>query len=434
MSRALLLRALLAAATPTAPTPTSPASEFVTPPLRGPQDVDAATQAYLAQLGAAASARSDAYFEGGYWLLLWHGVEGVVIALILMASGLSARMRDLAERMTRARFLQTMLYAVQYFVLAAVLAFPLSVYDGFYREHRYGLANQGFGGWFGDQLKQLLVTVVLAPVAVALVYLVIRKLPRTWALSAAMVALGFVIFTAAIGPVYLAPLFNHYEPLPDGPIKEKIVSLARANAIPAHEVWTFDASRQTKRMSANVSGLFNTTRISLNDNLLDRGTPEEIQAVMGHEMGHYVLNHVYKFLLEVGVLFAVVFALLQRGLAAAVARWGTGWRVRGVSDVAGLPVLACILGLLFLLATPVTNSMIRSQETEADMYGLNASRQPDGFARAALHLAESRKMKPGPIEELLFFDHPSGLDRIRRSMVWKAEHLKDPDMVVQGNL
>src|ERR1700710_2706031 len=186
-------------------------------------------------------------------------------------------------------------------------------------------------------------------------------------------------------------------------------------------------------MSANVSGLFNTTRISMNDNLMNEASPEEIQAVLGHEMGHYVLNHIYKGVMEFGLIILIMFYLMKSGLEASLRRWGPRWKVRDVSDIAGLPAAFAIFGLLFFLATPLTNSVTRSSEAEADMFGLNASRQPDGFARAALHLSEYRKMKPGPLEEVIFYDHPSGWTRIRRSMAWKAEHLGDPDLAVVHN-
>lgn len=418
---------VFAAATPVE----APARTIVTPALRGPADVDTATQAYLDQLTPEAKARSDAYFEGGYWLLLVDAIYGVAIALLLLGTGLSARMRDLAERLSRFKFLQTVIYAAEYFVAVAVLSFPLSLYEGFIREHSYGLSNHTFPGWLGDELKGLLVTLVLGSLAVAGIYRAIRKLPRTWALWGGVFAVAFLCFFAAIVPVFIAPVFNTYRPLPDSTLKQKIVSLARANGIPAHEVWQFDASKQTKRMSANVSGMFNTTRISLNDNLLDRGSPDEIEAVMGHEMGHYVLNHVYKFILEFGVLIVVMFAVLRWAMDALLMRWGGSWKVRDTADIAGLPLFVGILTVLFFVATPVTNSLVRAQEAEADMFGLNAARKPDGFARAALHLSEYRKMKPGPVEEFVFFDHPSGWNRIRRSMVWKAEHLHDPDLAEQ---
>ena len=198
----------------------------------------------------------------------------------------SARMRDLAERVTRFKPVHTIVYWVQYLLLTTILVFPLTVYEDYFREHKYGLATQSFGPWMGDQMKSLGVGLVLGGVVVMLLFGVVRRLPRTWWIWGAVVTILFTTFIDLIGPVYISPIFNTYTRLNDPKIVEPILSMARANGIPAKDVYTMDASRQSTRMSANVSGFANTMRITLNDNLLRRGSPEEIQAVMGHEMGH----------------------------------------------------------------------------------------------------------------------------------------------------
>lgn len=387
-------------------------------------NVDAATRAYLAQIPPGAKARSDAYFEGGYWLVLWDFLYGVIVALVLLNLRWSAAFRNLAERMSRFKPLQTVIYWAQYVVVTAVVAFPLTVYEGFFREHRYGLATQTFGPWLGDQLKGLLVGLVLGALAATVLFGVVRRLPRTWPLWGAIVAIVFFIFGILISPVYIAPLFNKYTRLNDPKITGPILSMARANGIGARDVFEVDASKQSTRMSANVSGFANTMRITLNDNLLRRGSPEEIQAVMGHEMGHYVMNHIPKAILFVAVIIVIFFAYLRRGLAWSLARWGEKWQIRDVGDTAVLPLVALLASIFFFVLSPVSNTYIRVQEHEADMYGLNASRQPDGFAQAAIHLGEYRKMDPGKLEEWIFFDHPSGRNRIHDAMQWKSENLK----------
>ncbi|HET7620625.1 MAG TPA: M48 family metallopeptidase [Gemmatimonadaceae bacterium] len=384
-------------------------------------DPDAATEAYMARLSPEARARSDAYFEGGYWLLLWGFLYGLGVAWLLLGTGLSARMRDLAERATRVRWLQTAIYALEYIILTAILTFPLTLYQGFFREHAYGLSNQNFAAWMRDQLVGLLVGVVFGTIALVIIYAVIRRSPRNWWIWGAGVAIVLLVLGATIAPVYIAPLFNSYEPLPDSPLRTQLLSMARANGIPADNVYVFDASKQSKRISANVSGMFGTVRISLNDNLMKRGTPEEIRAVLGHEMGHYVLNHVYKGVVYFALIIAVGFAVVQWAFGRISARWGGRWGIHGVGDVAGLPLLAAIFSAYLFVLTPVTNTITRSAEAEADMFGLNAAREPDGFALAALDLSEYRKMHPGPVEEFIFFDHPSGWNRIHRAMVWKGE-------------
>ncbi len=386
-------------------------------------DPEVATQAYLDILSPEQKERSDAYFEGGYWLRLWGFLYGLGVAWLLLGTGLSARMRDVAERITRRKPLQTVFYAVQYLVLTAILSFPLALYTGFFREHQYGLATQGFGGWLRDQAVGFGVEFILMPIVLMFLYGVIRKAPKTWWVWGAVggvVLLGFVML---IGPVYIDPLFNTYKPLEDPAVKAPILSLARANGVPVDEVWEFDASRQSNRISANVSGFLGTMSVRLNDNLLKRCTLPEIKAVMAHEIGHYVLNHVYEMLPLFALILAVGFVFVRFGFDRVVRMWGGGWGVRGIGDVAGLPLLGALLTVYMFVMTPVFNTIIRTNEAEADLFGVNAAREPDGFASTALKLSEYRKLDPGPVEEWIFYDHPSGRSRIHMAMVWKAEHL-----------
>jgi STE24 endopeptidase len=397
------------------------------PPEAQPSDhfnAEAATNAYLAQIPAGARAKSDAYFEGGYWLILWDFLYGAVLYLILLKSRASAGMRNVAERVTRFKPLQTLIYWVEFLVVSTILAFPLTVYEGYSREHKYGLATQTFGPWMVDQLKFLMVNAILGGILAMVLIGVVRKLPNTWHIWGAVVTMLFTIVSVMIAPVYIFPLLNQYKLLDNPVVTGPVLRLARANGIPAHDVYEVDASKQSTRMSANVSGFGKTMRITMNDNLLKRGSQEEIESIMGHEMGHYVLHHIYKDLLFIFVVTVVFFSFLRWALNWSLARWGQSCQVRGVTDVAVIPLVFLVGSLFFFVMTPISNTQIRTSEYEADMYGLNASLQPDGFAQAAIHLGEYRKMSPGPLEEFFFFDHPSGRNRIYAAMRWKAENLQ----------
>jgi len=385
-------------------------------------DVNATVETYLAKMPAAERARSNAYFEGGYWLQLWDFLSTVVVMWLLLRLRVSVRMRDLAERITRFRPLQTAIYWVQFIVLVTVVTFPLTIYEGYIREHKYGLSNQAFGQWMRDQAVVLVIGIVLGAIFMVPLFGLVRRLGRNWWVWGAVATVVFVAFIALIAPVYLAPLFNKYTKLEEPSIKEPILSMARANGIPATDVYEFDASRQSNRVSANVSGFAGTLRISLNDNLLKRCTLPEIATTMGHEMGHYVLNHIYKGLVMNGVVIVIGFAFLSWGINFALSRWGERWSVRDIGDVAVLPLAVIVLSSYFFVTTPINNTITRTMEFEADMYGLNAARQPDAEANVDLLLGEYRKMDPGPIEEFVFFDHPSGRTRITAAMRWKAEH------------
>jgi len=386
----------------------------------GSIDPEAATRAYLARQTSAEKARSDAYFEGGYWLDLWGFLWAAAAYLVLLHTGVSARMRDLSERLTRVRSLQMGAYWVQFLVAVAIMSLPLTVYRDFVREHRYGLSNLTFAAWLGELGKGLAISAVLGGLAMMILYALVRRLPRTWWIWGATASVVFGAFFALIVPVVIVPIFNSPKRLTDQRVVAPILSLARASGIGAHDVWEVDASKQSNRISANVSGLFGTERITLNDNLLRRASLPEIQAVMGHEMGHYVLNHIHKALLQFGIVIVAGFALLKTLFERL--RRTPRWQVRGIDDVAGLPLAALLFTSYLFLLTPVLNTMVRVQEYEADLYGLNASAQPDGFAQVSLKLGEYRKLEPGPVEEFVLYDHPSGRTRIHAAMRWKAEH------------
>jgi Zn-dependent protease with chaperone function len=386
----------------------------------------AATQAWLATVPRDKREKSDAYFEGGYWLLLWNFLLTAAICIFLLESRISARLRDFAERICRGSWqlpLQVILYAIPYFLIVATLTFPLNLYENFLREHQYALATQSFFPWFRDQLVGFGLTIIGGTILLIALYAVFRKAPRTWWAWAAAIMVIFLIGVVFIAPVFIEPLFNTYKPLMKPEIRDPILAMARANQIPTRQVFEVDASRQTTRVSANVAGFLGTTRIALNDNLLKQCTLPEIRAVMAHEMGHYVLNHGAKLLTYSGIFLAIGFALTRILFDAAMRRWGVRWGLRGVADPAGLPLLALIFGTLLFLATPFLNTIVRVTEREADAFGINTSREPDGMAKVALKLGAYRKLDPTPLEEFIFFDHPSGRARIRMAMDWKAANL-----------
>jgi len=413
----LLLSALLVAQAPqhpTIPAAARPSAHF---------DPQAATDAWLATLPAQFRARSNAYFEGTYWLTLWDYLAGLAVALALLQTRLSARMRDAAARFARPPFLQTLLYWVQFILFNSLVTFPLAAYEGFFREHQYNLSNQTFASWFRDQAVGLALAIVFGGLAVCVLFAVVRRLPHTWHIWGTVVVVVFVAVVMVVAPVFIVPLFNTPRVLANSPIKAEILSLASASGISARDVYQIDASRQSNRVSANVSGFLGTERITLNDNLLRRCSPECVLSVMGHEMGHYVLHHVQIGLLFFAVTVVLMFAVLRWSLDRSLLRWGPRWEIRGVGDPAVLPLALIILSTLSLLFTPVNNTFTRTQEYEADLYGLNAARQPDGEAEADLLLGEYRKLDPAPWEEFLFFDHPSGRTRIYAAMRWKGGSL-----------
>lgn len=381
-----------------------------------------ATQQYINQVSAAAREKSDAYFEGGYWLLLWDMLYAILIAIVFTKLGLSSKVKIITGRIKN-RNIQNLFFAFTYFLIAWILVLPLHIYEVFIREHQYNLSNQTFGQWLKDDLIGLVINSIALSLVVMVMYIFIKRSPARWWVWTAILSVAFMTFVIFISPVFLEPIFNKYKPLPEGHLKDQILSMARANGIPADNVYEFDASKQSDRISANVNGLGGTTRIALNDNLLKQCSDAEIRSVMGHEMGHYALHHSTKMLTELVIIFMALFFFVDWSFQMIIkTKWGSS--VESPQDIGGLPLIMVLIYFGVFLLTPVTNTMIRNQESEADLFGLNVAREPDADARIDIKLLTYRKANPGKWEEIIFFDHPSAYHRILMAMKWKAENLK----------
>lgn len=386
-----------------------------------PFDPDEATRQWLATMGPEATERSNRYFEGGYVIQFVGPLLGILISFALLAFGWAKGVRSWLEKTVKFYALVVLGMGLFYNLVSTALTFPLSYYVGFAREHAFGLSTQNFSEWFVEYLQASAIGLVIGTIAIVILYLIIRALKRTWWLWGAVAAIAFAVVAQMLYPVYIAPIFNTYTPMQAGELRDDILHMAQANGVPASDVLVFDISRQTNRVTANVSGFADTTRISLSDTLIERASPSGVREVMGHEIGHYVLNHTVSILVMLGLMYAVAFALaniLFRALSK-----GERWGVRDVADPAGMPLLFAVITALFTLATPILNNIIRYHEHQADIFGLNASREPDGFAETALLLSEYRKMEPGPFELWFFYDHPSGYQRIHMAMQWKAHEM-----------
>ncbi len=386
-----------------------------------PFDPEAATRAWLDTMGPEATARSNAYFEGGYWIGFIGPAISIVISLALMMLGWAKGVRAWLEKTVKFYFLVVLGMALFYQIVSTVLTFPFSYYVGFMREHEFGLATQNFSEWFGEYLMAGGIGLVIGSIFIAVLYLIIRALKNTWWVWGTVASLVLLATVQMLYPVYIAPRFNDFTPMEAGELRDDILHMAQANGVPATDVMVFDVSRQSNRVTANVSGFGETTRISLSDTLLHRVSQGGVREVMGHEIGHYVLHHTNSIMLMNGVMIVVMFALAN--IIFRRMTKGERWGVRDIADPAGMPLLFAILAFLGLLATPIQNNIVRYHEHQADIFGLNASREPDGFAQTALLLSEYRKMEPGPFERWFFYDHPSGYDRIHMAMQWKAHEM-----------
>ncbi len=311
-----------------------------------------------------------------------------------------------------------------YSVLVSLITFPVAAYEGYYREHLYGLSNLSAIDWFVENIMMLGISTVGMGIAVGLLYIALRRTSRNWWIWGAGIGVVLIGVMMLLAPTYIDPLFNTYKPITEERIKTPVMAMMRANGVPIDNLYQFDASKQSNRVSANVSGIFGSAAVRMNDNLLKRSTVSEIKAVLGHELGHYTMNHIYKAWMEVAIVLVIGFAFVKWSLDWSIAKWGVEFGIKDHADIAGFPLFVALFSVFMFIATPINNTLIRTQETEADMFGLNASAEPLGFAEAMLKLTEYRKSDPGHVEEFIFFDHPSPKKRIYAAMRWRAEQLK----------
>lgn len=362
------------------------------------------------------------YTHGNYGLDLFGTFYFILLMGLIAFTRTSARLRDFTQRIFKKRPLVIFFYWALFFSLITILSFPLDYYKEFYREHLYGFSQQSFPDWLGDYLKGFAIGIILGGLFFTILYWVFKKSPSRWWVWGGVVSIIFVILSTAIVPEFIAPLFNKYEPIKDAKLRGEILSLAQSHGIHSKDVYEVDASRQSNKIGAFVFGLLGTQRIVLTDTLIQRCTSPEILVVVGHEMGHYILNHIWK---GIAVFSAVIFLfgyLLQLLLRKIMTRYEQKLGFREVNDVASLPLILLIFTVLFFLFTPLFNWYSRHQEAQADWYGLEST----GYWRAEIEvdkkLGEYREMDPHPINEILFFDHPSGKNRIKMALKYRDEH------------
>ncbi|GGX77097.1 M48 family metalloprotease [Massilia dura] len=378
------------------------------------------TQAYLAQIPPEIQHRAVDYTHGNHWLILFSALVGILINVLVIRSRLLERVRAHWERKRTRPWSAALVVGATYYVVAWSLDLPWAAYTKWWREVRYGVSTQTAGAWLAESATSACFSAILLAVVLMLLYALIRRAPRTWWLWSSALTSAMIVLAIAIAPVTIEPMFNEYRPLAAGKNHDLITTLASKAGIAPDRIVSYDGSKQSANYTARVTGLFGTSRIAVSDALLTKASEAELRAVVGHEIGHYVLHHSLLLALAYSALLTLAF-LVTHVLYAPLARLLRGDRLQGLSDPAGLPVLSIIVTATFLLLTPVTNGLVRFVENQADVYSLDHAREPDGMAIALLRTADYRAPNPGAVEEWLFYDHPSIAHRIERAVAWKRQ-------------
>ena len=354
------------------------------------------------------------YYRSGNVLWFVEQAWSIAVLVLLLATGLSASLRNAARRMGRNWFFTIVVYFALFTVVTTIADLPLSYYAEFVREHAYGLSNQTFGKWFGDTLKSLAVACVVGALVMWVPYLLLRKSPRRWWLYTAIALVRFIVVANLVAPIWIAPLFNKFEPMQDKALEQKILSLAGRAGIEGSRVYQVNKSVDTKTLNAYVAGLFGTKRIVLWDTTLKRMTDRELLFVMGHEMGHYVLHHVWQAIAFSVLILAASLYVAYRTADAVIARYGSRWGFTSLADVASLPLLLLLMSAFGLVVTPLELAFTRHVEHEADRFGLEITQTNHSAGTAFVKLQQDAlaNPRPGLLYKIFRESHPPLGERI----------------------
>ena len=384
-------------------------------------DVNAATARYIDSLGPAALQKAHDYTLGKEWMLLWDLLVSGVVTWLIVRSGMLDRLE--AKLPERRRNLRAFLVPLTYFIISALLSLPWSIYESWWREKSYGRTSQPIGDFLFQGTLQLVIGSLLGAVFAIGVYWLMRRTGRRWWIWSGGLTAIAVAFMMLLAPILIEPLFNKYTPVPPGPVRDAVVEMAGRAGIPPNKIYMFNGSRQSNNFTANAGGVGSTARVAISDVALKNASLDEVRAVTGHEIGHYVLKHSWWGVLIFTVMAVILFWLADK-LYPRFARWfGTS---AVLSDPRGIPVLVFLVSLLGLLASPLFNTFSRTIETQADAYSLRTENRPDALSSALVKTAEYRYPRPGSLEEIVFYDHPSVERRVRTAMEWKAAHPEPP--------
>ena len=390
---------------------------------------------HVAEVRANFTPQNRAYATTRAALGFIEPLYGILLGLFILFSGLSARMRDVARRVSRRAYAQVLVYVALYLALGFALGFPLAFYQGYALEHLYGLSTQGFGSWLLDLVKDLLVSLVFLGVVplVRFAYAPVRRFPRHWWLVLGLGTLPVILAGAFLQPLVVDPLFNRFTPLQDKQLEARILEVADRAGIPARHVFQMDASRQTRKYNAYVSGFGPSQRVVLWDTTLKGMTADEILFVVGHEAAHYRLHHMWWGLLFLTGLSFLLFWLSAAFMRWAVRRWGERWGFTELHDIASLPLFVVALPLFSFLAQPGTNAFSQRTEHDADTFGLELLRTNDAAARAFMKLGAQNRAnpEPSPFVALFEYSHPPLLERVRFAQSYRPWAEGRPDRLYQ---
>jgi STE24 endopeptidase len=331
--------------------------------------------------------------------------------------GVSSSLKEFAFSYSSDVWLATTLYFSIGFLCFWAFSIPFDYYKGYVIEHEFDLSTQTFRSWIADNLKGLILGMLLLLTMVQGIYYTLRTIPNYWWVVVWIFTSIGILIIIYVAPVLIMPLFFKYPPLKDRQLIETLTNLAEKAGIKVVGVFEMKAGVKTRKAIGALAGVGNTRRILLSDTLLANYTSDEIEGVIGHELGHHVFHHIGKMTIVASITMLIAFYVTDLVLKAGVEHFG----FNGIDDIASLPLLAITFGLLFLAALPILNTFSRYCEGQADQYELEIVKKPEAFISCMVKLCDQnlRYADPHPLIEFAFYDHPSGRNRIQRALNYK---------------
>ncbi len=354
------------------------------------------------------------YYNSGNILWIVNQAWSLIVPLLFLLWGFSGKLSGFAQKCGRMWYFTIVIYLVLFLSISQLLQFPLDFYAGYLRQHEYGLSTEALGHWFSNYGKSFLVGLISAVAFVWIFYLVLKKSPRRWWFYGTLVSIVIVFITSMIQPVWIDPLFNKFGPMKDKQLEQQILALAAKAGIQDSRVFEVDKSQETKALNAYVVGFGSTKRIVLWDTTISAMTPDQILFVMGHEMGHYVLNHMWWGMAYYSLLSFLIFYLTYRSATYLMRKYQHRFGFSELSNIASLPLFLLLIGIFMLLATPLSNWFSRHLEHEADRFGLEITQNNQAAGEGFLVLQQGNlaNPRPGPIYNFWRSSHPPLGERV----------------------
>jgi Zn-dependent protease with chaperone function len=365
------------------------------------------------------------YYRSGNVIWAIEVALGFALPALLLFTGLSARLRAFAASVGRGHFFPTLVvYLALLSLLLFVVQLPLAYYVGYVREHAYGLSAQRLSKWFGDELKGLAIGVVVGAAVIWVPYLLLARSPTRWWLWTGVLSLPFFTLVLLVTPVFIAPLFNKFGPMKDKTLEAEVLAVAGKAGVEGARVFEVEKSVDTEKVNAYVTGVGKTKRIVLWDTLLARLTPAQTKFVVGHEVGHYVLHHVWINIVISSLLTMFGLYGAYRTAGVLLARFGDRFGFSQLADPASMPLLMLLLSLFSFVITPAALALSRHHERAADRFGLELTRDPYAAATGFIALQQQNLAvpRPGPLYKIWRASHPPIGERVDAINAWAETH------------